>query len=140
MNSFLKAPPELRNGYIDHKRREAIRKMRCIACQIRKEEQQSLTEFHHFMGMGNGGKASDLLSIPLCNACHTGSYSKRIMGITIHFGLYQFAKRHGTQGDLLRIVDEALGVEYFGEIKIYLDNLLEMLNERELTDHSIINK
>ena len=82
---------------------------------------------------------SDILSIPLCNACHTGSYTKKTMGFTIHHGLFQFVKNHGTQGQLLRIVDRKLGVEYFGELKIYLDELLKMLDDRELTDHSIIN-
>ena len=129
--SLLKLPIELRNGYQDNKRRAAIRAMPCIACEIRKVEQQSRTEFHHFIGMGNGLNASDLLSIPLCNFCHTGSYTKRVMGITIHYGLHEFAKKHGTQGDLLRIIDERLGVEYSQEVRESLDELLLMLDAKE---------
>tara|TARA_R110002126_G_scaffold185903_1_gene334585 strand:- start:153 stop:563 length:411 start_codon:yes stop_codon:yes gene_type:complete len=136
MKSYLKAPLELRNGYQNEKRREAIRAMPCIACEIRKVEQKSRTEFHHFIGMGNGLKASDLLSIPLCNFCHTGSYTKRVMGITIHYGLHEFAKRHGTQGDLLRIIDGRLGVEYSQEVRESLDELLKSLDAKEMLKKS----
>lgn len=104
----MKPPPELIRGFKDKKYLDKVSQLPCIACLIRKEHQTSRTEIHHKWGIGAGKKASDRLTIPLCNLCHTGSFGGAKKGITLHYNLTAFEQRHGTQDQLIHITNEIL--------------------------------
>lgn len=108
MINLLKPDPIYRNGYKDKRRLVKVRALPCIICSNKGRKQESKTEVHHFIGKGLGLKASDLLTIPLCNFHHTGSYTSPIKGQAIHSGLKAFEDKFGTQEELLEKVNKML--------------------------------
>lgn len=100
MKSFLKQPPELRNGYKDKKRLAALHELPCGVCES--GEQTTRTEAHHLIGCGIGKKASDLLTIPLCRNHHSAGIS----GVSIHATpLHAWESKFDTQENLLERVN-----------------------------------
>lgn len=72
--NFLKPDLTLRNGYKDPKRMAAIHNLPCVVCFAKNLEQKTRTIAHHKIGMGIGKKASDLLTMALCEEHHTKSF------------------------------------------------------------------
>jgi len=104
MISIPKAPVELRNGYKDKEHLAKVGSLPCIACQKLGIKQKFRTEVHHFIGMGIGKRASDLLTIPLCSIHHR----KGNRGEAIHEGLKIWEEKFGTQRELLEEVKNLL--------------------------------
>ena len=115
----MKPPLELRRGFKDEKHLKKVRELLCIVCE--KDKQISPTVAHHLWGGGAGMKASDLLSFPLCNFHHTGSFDGHKVGQSIHYGLKEFEKNYGTQKELISLTYEKLGLsEKWESIKEYI--------------------
>lgn len=72
MINLQKPSKELQNGYKDKKRLAAIHELDCSVCYLLGIRQTSNTIAHHRIGMGLSKKASDLLTISLCENHHTG--------------------------------------------------------------------
>lgn len=73
MNSYLKPPFELRNGYKDKKRLANLHNLPCANCYLKNRKQITPTIAHYKIGLGLGLKASDNLTMSLCTDCHTGN-------------------------------------------------------------------
>ena len=98
-----KQPEELRNGYKDKARLAAIHDKPCVNCIARNRMQQSKTIAHHKIGMGLGKKASDKLTIALCEDCHTGPRG-------IHnVPLKKWESENLTQDQLIEMTNKFLG-------------------------------
>jgi hypothetical protein len=106
MKSFLKPPVELRNGYKDPKRLEAVRSLDCCICTKLGLLQLSATEAHHRIGNGIGLKASDLLTFGLCSKHH----ARGNRGDAIHETPIEEweTKYKVTQDELIALTDELL--------------------------------
>lgn len=103
MKSFLKQPPELRNGFKDPKRLAAIHDLPCALCHLKGWKQTSRTTAHHKIGLGLGKKASDRLSMALCESCHQkGTHAIH------HIGRVAFERDFATQDELIALTDEML--------------------------------
>ena len=70
MRSFLKPEKNLRAGFKDPARMKAIHDLPCSLCYLKGWKQTTPTEAHHLHGGGMGKKASDLLTMSLCDDCH----------------------------------------------------------------------
>jgi len=70
MRSFLKPEKEFRAGFKDPARMKAIHDLPCSLCYLKGWQQKSPTTAHHLHGGGMGKKASDLLTMSLCDDCH----------------------------------------------------------------------
>ena len=116
MTNLMKPPPELQRGYKDIKHLGKVAELPCVACQKRGEAQTSKTQVHHEWGKGAGKKASDRLTMPLCDKCHNAQFVNSIKGITLHHNLEKFEERHGTQSELIKLTYENLGL--FEELEI----------------------
>lgn len=107
MTSFFKLPEQFRNGFKCKKRLGAVAQLNCIVCSEFGLKRKTRVEVHHFIGCGIGKKASDWLTIPLCNSHHTsGKY-----GEAIHNGQEAFEKKYGSQLELLKLTNQKLGCE-----------------------------
>ena len=115
----LKAPPELRNGYKDKKHLGKVALMKCVACAKEKAGRNTRLEIHHKTGCGIGKKASDLLTIPLCNFHHQSGGR----GLALHRGIDLWEEKFGTQQDLILQIHERIG------LTIYKDYLLQINSE-----------
>jgi hypothetical protein len=73
MKNFLKPSPELRNGFKDKERLAKIHNLPCSLCYLKGWEQKTPTTAHHLHGGGMGKKASDRLTMSLCDNCHQKS-------------------------------------------------------------------
>lgn len=105
MKQFLKAPIELRNGYKHPARLAAIHEIPCVVCEKLGVKQRTKTIAHHIIGNGIGKKASDLLTIALCDAHHDSGGS----GVAIHkTPLWQWEEMFGTQKELLDKTNQLL--------------------------------
>lgn len=115
--NLLKQNKELRNGYKDPKRMEAIHDLPCLACKLKGIEQRYPTEAHHKIGMGLGLKASDLLSMPLCDLHHSARFIREedahlINTWAIHKSILKnWEKQWGTQDELIEITNKMLSYE-----------------------------
>lgn len=69
----MKAAIELRNGFKDPKRLADIHDLPCVVCSEFGLKQKTKTIAHHRIGKGLGKKASDLLTIALCESHHNTS-------------------------------------------------------------------
>ena len=119
MINLMKPPLELQRGFKDEKHLKKVRELPCLVCK--KDKQISPTEAHHFWGCGAGKTSSDLLSFPLCNFHHTGSFDGHVVGQSIHYGLKEFEKNYGTQKELIALTYEKLGLsEKWVSIKEYI--------------------
>lgn len=93
---------ELRPGFKDKKRLAAIHDLPCVACKAKRKRQRSKTIAHHKIGMGLGKKASDKLTMAICNDCHTGSSG-------IHnVPLWKWEEENFTQDELIEMTNELL--------------------------------
>ena len=100
---FQKAPEELRNGYKDKQRMADIHLIPCSLCLYLGQEQTSRTTAHHKTGMGLGKKASDLLSMSLCEIHHqTGQDAIH------HIGTKRFEEKFIDQDALIMLTDKML--------------------------------
>lgn len=104
MITINKQPVELRNGYKDKERLAKLHDLPCIVCSKFHLKQTTKTVAHHFIGRGIGKKASDLLTLSLCEYHHT----KGNCGEAIHSGRRTWEEKFGTQEELLKDVDELL--------------------------------
>lgn len=100
---MLKAPPELRNGYKDKKRLALIHFLPCQVCKELNLEQISRTIAHHKIGMGLGKKASDRLTMALCENHHTRGSD----GIH-NMPLAKWQDKFFTQDELIQFTNEEL--------------------------------
>lgn len=109
MKSFLKPSPELRNGFKDPKRLAAIHSLPCVLCFAKGRKQTTRSIAHHKIGLGMGKKASDLLTMVLCEECHTKG-DKAIHNMP----LWQWEEENGfTQDDLILMTNRMLEHEKF---------------------------
>ena len=100
---LLKPDPQFRNGYKDKKRLADIHQLPCARCYTKGYKQISRTIAHHKIGMGLGRKASDLLTMALCNYCHTGLNG--IHAVPLH----KWEEYEGlTQDDLILVTNKML--------------------------------
>ncbi len=103
--NYLKPPIELRNGYKDPARLAAIHEIPCSLCFLKKKKQSSRTIAHHKIGLGLGKKASDLLTMSLCDECHT-----RGQKAIHHIGRVAWEVEFDTsEDDLIEITNRMLG-------------------------------
>lgn len=103
--SFLKPPLELRNGFKDKDRLKKIHNLPCVVCSTKGLRQTTKTVAHHKIGMGLGKKASDMLTIALCDFHHT----KGGRGEAIHnTPLWEWEENFFTQEVLIQITDDLL--------------------------------
>ncbi len=114
--NLLKRPLELRNGYKDRKHLGKVAMMKCVACRKDKPPRITRLEVHHKTGEGMGKKASDLLTLPLCNYHHQSGPK----GKGLHKDIYLWEKNFATQDSLILEVHENLGITIYKE---YLDEL-----------------
>lgn len=115
---MLKAPPELRNGYKDKKHLGKIATMKCVACAKEKAARITRLEIHHKTGCGLGKKASDLLTIPLCNFHHQSGGR----GFALHRGVEIWQDKFGRQEDLILQIHEKLGIEIYKNYLLQLNS------------------
>lgn len=105
MKSYLKADPELRNGFKDKKRLADVAMLGCVVCNELNLEQKTRSEVHHLIGCGLGKKASDWKTINLC-AMHHRTGDK---GIAIHATpLREWQDKFFTQEYLLEVTNKLL--------------------------------
>lgn len=86
-----------------------ITRIGCIACRLQYSV-HSEPVIHHLIGLdstrkGNGGKADDRETIPLCPRHHQ-HYG---IGTSLHDGVETWEEIHGTQQELLIITNNILG-------------------------------
>ena len=66
-----------------------VAQLPCLACGV------SGVQIHHIReGQGGSQRASDFLTVPLCQECHTGEFS-------IHNATRAFTNIHGSELDML---------------------------------------
>jgi len=104
MINLMKPPPELRRGFKDPKRMEAIHNIPCSLCYLKGWTQKTITTAHHKHGEGMGLKVSDLLTCSLCASHHqTGQDAFH------HIGRVAFEKKFNTtQDDLILLTNKLL--------------------------------
>jgi hypothetical protein len=102
--SLLKPEPQFRNGYKDKKRLADIHQLPCSLCFLHGLKQTTKTIAHHKMGGGMGKKASDLLTMSLCEIHHT-----RGQEAIHHIGRLAWQEWFGTtEDDLIEITNKML--------------------------------
>lgn len=109
MISNLKPPLELRNGYKDKKHLGRVALINCVACRKEKAGRITRLEIHHKTGCGMGKKASDLLTIPLCNFHHQSGGR----GFALHRGIDLWEEKFGKQEDLILEIHAEFGIEIY---------------------------
>ena len=103
-NNLLKPAPEYRNGYKDPKRMADIHNLFCSLCFLKGWQQKSKTIAHHKIGLGLGKKASDLLTMSLCDNCHTKGQDA-----IHHLGRVAWEEKFNvTEDDLITITNKML--------------------------------
>lgn len=102
----MKPPKEFRRGYKDPKRLEAIHDLPCLVCKEFGLVQKTRTIAHHKIGLGMGKKASDLLTMILCEF-HHDNYSSESIHV---MPLKRWEKKYFTQDELILMTDRALGL------------------------------
>lgn len=102
--NLLKPDPQFRNGYKDKKRLADIHQLPCSLCFLKGLKQTSKTIAHHRMGGGMGKKASDLLTMSLCDSHHT-----RGQDAIHHIGRVAWEEHFNcTEDDLIEITNKML--------------------------------
>jgi hypothetical protein len=103
MKSYLKPPKEERNGFKDKERLAKIHDLPCVVCFTKGIEQKTKTIAHHKIGNGLGLKASDRLTIALCEYHHNKSIN------AIHnIPLWLWEEKFGTQEELIELTSKLL--------------------------------
>lgn len=99
-----KRPENLRNGFKDPERMADIHEIPCSLCLYLGKEQTSRTTAHHLIGNGMGKKASDLLTMSLCDSHH-----QRGQDAIHHIGRTAFEKKFNvSQDDLIELTNKML--------------------------------
>jgi hypothetical protein len=106
MTSFLKPDPCLQRGFKDKSRLGMVASYSCWACEIDDVRQISRTEVHHEAGIGAGMKASDLLTLGICNEHHNDFGGKA--GVTIHINISDWEDKYGKQLDIIGELNERI--------------------------------
>ena len=102
--NLLKPDPEFRNGYKDKARMSAIHDLPCSLCYLKGWTQKTRTAAHHKIGLGIGKKASDKLSMALCDSHHQHGQDA-----IHHIGVPAFEKKFDvSQDDLILLTDRML--------------------------------
>lgn len=104
MTSRLKPPLELRNGFKDPERLAAIHELPCVVCFTNRTEQTSRTIAHHKIGLGLGKKASDLLTMALCDD-HHNNYNPESIHV---MPLAKWEAKYFTQDELILLTNKML--------------------------------
>lgn len=103
MKSFLKAELQFRNGFKDPKRLKQIHDLPCLVCEARGIDQISKTIAHHKIGNGLGLKASDRLTMAICENHHNKSSDG------IHNSILgEWEEKNFTQEKLIKMTDKRL--------------------------------
>ncbi|MFT6332972.1 MAG: hypothetical protein ACJAW3_001322 [Lentimonas sp.] len=89
----LKPDPCLQRGFKDKSRLGMVASYSCFC--------GNPSNVHHLAGIGNGKKASDLLTMPLCHFHHQGEEG-------IHLDIAGFEEKHGTQYEMIDRVNEEI--------------------------------
>jgi hypothetical protein len=105
MKSFLKPALELQRGFKYIKRLGYVAQYKCVCCEMLDERQKTRLNVHHLAGIGDGKKASDLLTFPLCEIHHN----------LLHKGIAEFEKAFKSQIEFIGITNE----------RIFKDNVLK---------------
>ena len=100
----MKKPPEMRNGFKDPKRLAAIHNLPCVLSKALGKTQTSKTIAHHKIGLGIGKKASDRLSMALCDD-HHNNYNPESIHV---MPLKKWEKKYFTQDELIFMTTKAL--------------------------------
>lgn len=108
MTSFFKVSPEFRNGFKCKQRLALVAMMGCVLCKILELKQKTRSEVHHLIGCGLGKKASDLLTIDLCNFHHVSGGNGQAIHAT---PLKTWESKYFTQLELLKRTNVILGCE-----------------------------
>lgn len=117
MIGIPKKPLELQNGYKDKNHLAKVAKLGfCFACRVEKAPRPGRLEIHHLIGCGLGKKASDLLSLLICNFHHTSGGR----GHAVHSGVFKWEEKFGTQESLILEIHELLGITIYRD---YLNNI-----------------
>jgi len=99
-----KASTELKNGFKDKKRLQLIHEIPCVLCFAKGFEQNSKTIAHHKIGLGMGKKASDKLTMALCDD-HHNNYNKESIHV---MPLKKWEAKYFTQDELIMMTDRIL--------------------------------
>ncbi len=102
MINLSKLNLEFRNGYKDKERLAKMHDLHCVNCKAQGRKQTTRTIVHHKIGMGLGKKASDLLTMAICNDCHTGEKGIHNMP------LWQWEEKNFTQDELIEMTNDLL--------------------------------
>lgn len=101
---FQKAEEHLRNGFKDKQRMSDIHMIPCSLCFLKGWTQKTRTTAHHKVGMGLGKKASDLLSMSLCDDHH-----QKGQEAIHHIGRVKWEETFDvSQDDLITLTDKLL--------------------------------
>ena len=104
MINLTKKPENERNGYKGKKRLANIHDLPCALCIYLNQTQTSRTTAHHKVGMGIGKKASDKLTMSLCDNHH-----QKGQDAIHHIGRVAFERKFNvSQDDLILITDRML--------------------------------
>jgi Recombination enhancement, RecA-dependent nuclease len=102
-----------REAPMTYKERDArfalLTRLGCIACRLQYGVYSEPT-IHHLTGLdssrlGNGGKADDRETIPLCPRHHQ-HYG---IGVSLHDGIETWEEIYGTEKELLDITNQLIG-------------------------------
>lgn len=102
----MKPPKEFRRGYKDPKRLKAIHDLPCLVCKEFGLIQKNQTIAHHKKGIGAGKKASDKLTMAICDD-HHNNYNPESIHV---MPLKKWERKYFTQDQLILMTDLALGL------------------------------
>jgi hypothetical protein len=87
--------------------REHLARVAALSCVVCRNEGlgESPALCHHVNARAMGRKASHFDVLPLCHTHHDAG----IYGVSVHAGLAEWERRHGTEQELLAQVREELG-------------------------------
>lgn len=105
MINLSKPIKELQNGHKDKKRLADLHNLPCSVCKKFGLKQTTKTIAHHLIGLGIGKKASDKLTISLCDFHHFWGNK----GEAVHSGIKSFEANFCTQDELLEFTNKMLG-------------------------------
>lgn len=100
----MKPPIELRNGFKDPERMKAIHDLPCLVCKEFNLQQKSRTIAHHKIGNGLGKKASDRLSMAICDD-HHNNYNPESIHV---MPLKKWEKKYLSQDELISLTNQLL--------------------------------
>ena len=99
----MKPDPIYRNGYKDKQRMEDMHNIPCSLCYLKGWTQATRTTVHHKTGMGLGKKASDVLSLSLCDSHH-----QKGPDAFHHIGKAAWEKKFIDQDSLIELTNKLL--------------------------------